>query len=432
MVEQQRNAEAQQVASRDVMIYEEMSPLKDLVIWGAPGCEAVLAQLLPEDVSLFWQSFDVVKARKEYSGMEGMFRAEGVNAIRMRDVVVNNPSQFQLRVDMPKSVEELRQRLFDKATLFYEKYRDQKGYTVADLDLAKAQISTVLDEEKKEEHLSDEQIIFINTLLSLSEDLPLANIFYARDQSNALGNRIILSNMRREIRQPEVAVFKRAYDILGYSTKLVDLPQGYFEGGDGYILGNKCLIGSGYRTSDEGIKGIFRGVGQHLNAQGIEVYNVANTREFTVPGQEMQAMHLDTFMMPLSESAVLAQDSTYEEEDHGKMVTKQSEVDSRVVQRATIKDGDVVFSDPVPLRRFLDENGIRIVGITRSEQLLYSTNFLHLGHKKIIVPLEDADHARVNGVMANEEGLDVKVAGIKELVGGYGAVHCMTAAIKRG
>lgn len=394
--------------SQSVMVYEEMRPLKHLFIWGEPGCEAVLGQLLPEEESLFWKSFDVVIARDEYRNMEKMFTDEGVDVTRIKDVVGANPAEFSL-TDLPKSINELKQRLFDKADSIFNKYH------LNDLDKAKKDIETILKEDMA--YFEDEQrVIVLNTLLSLSNDLPMANIFYARDQSNALGNKIVMSNMRREIRQPEVKVFKKTYDILGYSNQLVNLNTGYFEGGDGYIFGNMCLIGSGYRTDDNGIRQIYNGIGKDLESNGISLYNVANTRKLT-KGEEMDAMHLDTFMMPLNKSTVLA---------------CGEEVESRKVQLVTNEHGQLKFLDQGSLKDFLLKKEIKVINITKDEQKGYSTNFLHLGNKKVIVPLDDEDHKNVNNLIQVEGGLEIKVAGVKELVGGFGAVHCMTGAIKRG
>jgi len=48
-------------------------------------------------------------------------------------------------------------------------------------------------------------------VLAIEPEIPLANMFYARDQSNVLGETVIFGRMRWPIRRPEVPLYQRAY-----------------------------------------------------------------------------------------------------------------------------------------------------------------------------------------------------------------------------
>lgn len=391
-------------------VYEETAPLKEIVIWGEPGCETVLGQLLPEDVSLFWKSFDVPRARAEFRSMQQIIEVNGAKVIRMKDIIATHTEELPL-IDIPKSIDELAIKIKERGKLYY------KLYHVGDLKVLDW-VDGILAEDVAQ--YGKKNAIWLNWSLSLSNGLPLSNIMYARDQSNTLGDGIVMSRMRWPIRQPEVDLFRKGYEILGYGDKLINLDQGYFEGGDAYIFNNNCLIGAGVRTSREAISQIYEGTKTSFEQRGIKMFAVINpvleSHKPQSAGEEMAAMHLDTFMMPLCGDKILA---------------CCDEVDQREVFWVHGDNGKVEFTVVSNLRDFLNLIEVGKVDISKPEQVLYSTNFLHLGNSKVIVPLEDVEHERVNQEMRNC-GLDVIPANIRELVGGYGAVHCMTAAIKRG
>lgn len=399
-----------------VNVYCETDKLHDLVIWGEPGCETILGQLLPEKVSLFWKEFDVLEGRREFSSMQQMFENRGINVIRMKDVIANNP---ETNPDLPSTIEELSSLIKNRGKDFCKLYTNNPQYPTYKGNLKVLNwVDQVLTEDVRQ--YGEKNAIALNWKLCLSEGLPISNIMYARDQSNALGEKIVMSRMRWPIRQPEVPLFRKGYELLGYKDKLLNLSDGYVEGGDAYIFDNTCLIGAGVRTSRKAIGEIYQGLKDDFKSRNIEMFAVVNQELIDSnpesAGDEMDAMHLDTFMMPIDSNSVLL---------------CEDEMKKRHVERVYSKNGVVEFKKVNNLETFLSSRGIRIVDINSDEQKLYSTNFLHIGNKEIIVPLEDEQHNNVNQKL-RKNGLRVQAANIKALVGGYGAVHCMTAAIKRG
>lgn len=395
-----------QIENQDgqVCVFNELSPLKDLVIWGEPGCETILGQLLPDEISLFFESFDVLEGRSEFRNMQRLFEENGINVIRMKDVIAENPDQS---LNPPKTIHELSEIIKRRGKDFFEYYKNG--------DLKKLDcVDAILKEDVLK--YGEEKAIALNWTLCISNDLPMANIMYARDQSNALADKIFMSRMKRDIRQPEVELFRKGYQLLGYEDKLVDVDDGNFEGGDAFVFGNNCLIGCDVRSNQDGIARIYEGIKSSLESKGMKLFSIRYDGAERKPGEEMDAMHLDTYMMPLNEDKVLA---------------CGEEVDKRKVEMASINNGEVKFTDIGSLRDFLNLIEVEVVNISKEEQINYSTNFLHLGNNTVVVPLEDEEHKNVNTIMRGL-GLKVIVANIKELTGGYGAVHCMTAAIKRG
>ena len=53
-------------------IFNETDPLKEVMVWGEPGCEALLAQLLPKSKSLFFSYYEVPEARAEFNRMQSL------------------------------------------------------------------------------------------------------------------------------------------------------------------------------------------------------------------------------------------------------------------------------------------------------------------------------------------------------------------------
>ena len=89
---------------------------------------------------------------------------------------------------------------------------------------------------------------------------PLHNLFFMRDTSFAIGNRIFISNMAKEIRKPETLLVKGIFpqcihpdsEIVDFS--ITDEPNQSIEGGDVIVVDNQILvIGLTERTSSKAI-----------------------------------------------------------------------------------------------------------------------------------------------------------------------------------
>ena len=135
---------------------------------------------------------------------------------------------------------------------------------------------------------------------------------------------------------------------------------------------------------------------------------------YAVPTDEhMHIMHLDMFWIPLSDNLVMA----YGEE-----------MDHREVIRLS-RNGDQLITEELgSLRVFHAQKGIEVIEVTKEEQENFATNLLNLGNGTLIVSL--SKNKRVITEL-EKRGFRVLNAEITKLVGGYGAVHCLTAPIKR-
>jgi arginine deiminase len=236
-------------------VYSEIAPLKEVLVWGEPGCEALLGQLLLKSKSLFFSDYEVAKAREEFRGLQSLMERQGVTVIRAKDATARLHESHPFP-SSPSSIKELKYLLFQRANEYYETYKQLKSEQLAGEKIeisfeeihiqVKKDIEQILKEDL--ETFGETARMRINPVLCHVKKLPLANIFYGRDQSQTLGNKINLSELKWDIRKPEVGVYQEALIELGYEKSLVEISSGVLEGGDLAILEDTCYIGVGART----------------------------------------------------------------------------------------------------------------------------------------------------------------------------------------
>jgi len=399
--------------SAEVGVWSEIAPLRKLIIWGEPGCETALGQLLPQNESLFLENFDVAIGRGEYIRMKQMFLDQGVELVVVKDAYAKVVER-QHFPSAPKSLQELERKMIERAIELYEKHH------IGNLEKIIDWIPGFLAADM--ESYGEDSAIKLNWILSLAGEKPMSNLFYARDQSNVIGDRIVMSKMRYPIRVPEVELYRQAYEQLGLGSLTFMTSQGTIEGGDTMIWGDTCYIGVAVRTSREAVEEIYRGIGKRLEEKGIKMAIVENQELVELnkklgdnpTDDDMNSMHLDTFWTPLGPDTALA---------------CMEEVSMRSIAFVSKKDGRMVFEEAENFAQYMERRGFKVINVTRQEQHDYSTNLLHLGNGTVIVPLEKNERV-INEL--RKIGLNVLTPDIKELVGGYGAVHCMTASLVRG
>ena len=410
------------------MILDETHPLEEVMVWGEPGIEALLGQLLPQSRSLFRSYYEVPKARSEFVSMSALIQSEGIKVIRAKDAIAELLQAREIP-ELPASIHDLKLALHYKADSTFEQYRHAKqndltkdGLTgISPIDVyneVKRDINIVLEEDIA--HYGEQGALRLNYLLSLSKPWPMANIFYGRDQSQALTNRIILSSLRWNIRKPEVRIFKDALHHMGYGSALANIHEGTIEGGDVAMFKGCCFIGVGARTSMNAVKEVCRQIGKSLKEHRIELIAVVNRQHeeesnfFISPTSEhMQVMHLDMFWIPLTQDLAMAY---------------TTELDNREAVRVWQEKGRILTERLGTFREFLKIIAVEIFEVDEAEQKNFATNLLNLGNKKVIAAL--SSNPRVNAEL-EKRGFTIKYAELTKLVDGYGAVHCLTAPVKR-
>lgn len=388
-------------------VFEETEVLKKVLMWGAPGTETVLGQLLPVEVSCFQRLFNLPKARVEFEKVEATLRAQGVEVIIVKDLLAKMIASLGLR---PKgNFDDLRKKIERRARFYGKKYNkkiSKSGENPLDwLDL-------VLEADVKK--YGKATATLMNEIVSLRDELPLSNLLYARDQSNLLGKTQIWSAMQHQIRQPEVHLFKAVLNYAGlFDSEGVEQVQvhgrGKFEGGDGIANNGIFYVGAGGRTNKEGV---LQASGSIISKGGqvLVVYDEERDRGRS----EMDAMHLDTFWMPVGKNVAVACEAEVKRRKILEVVGNPL-VGLRLESRGWFMD-------------HLEKRRMEMIPLTKDEQLAYAPNLLNLGRKRVILSLAEGNH--LTGEL-QKRGFEVFNADLKEITKGYGGLHCSTAAIKR-
>jgi arginine deiminase len=421
--------------SIELGVYEETAEAKMLMMWGKPGAETVLGQLLPSSVGCFEKSFDVPKAREELTNARQLIEKKGVNVFVVKDEWARMIDDTGAKTD--KSMDELKSEIIERGIYLYEKYADQREKEneeerQASLSEGRDQeepaglevldwLDQLLDADVKE--YGENAAVIMNERLSLigymdeekDEHLPLSNIFFARDQSNLIGKTWIWSSMKHDIRKAEVPIYK---DVVRHSglldnqvvTEVEVEGVGFFEGGDGIVNSGCAYIGIGGRTNLEGVKQAARSILQ----DGLRLIVVRDKDRAKDNKNEMDAMHLDTFWMPTEENEA---------------VGCMDEIKERKAFEAYMDKGDQVkfkllgsFADHLAARE------MNMIPLTKEEQEKYAPNFLNIRRKEIILSLADGNNLTDE---LTKRGKTVENADLQEVTKGYGGLHCATATIAR-
>lgn len=395
-------------------IFEETARLKTALMWGQPGPEAIIAQILPKGISCFLEHFSVVEARKEFNAAVEMVRKEGVEVILVKDLYARMIDARKLEPSY--NLEELKKELVQKALKFLREY--PAGYS-GELEL----IGDILEEDC--EKYGERACLVINERLSLQNRLPMANVFYARDQSNVASQAWIWSSMKHEIRQPEVSLYKEILTHAGIVTQtnfkhIIEVAgDGRFEGGDGIANGGFYYVGIGGRTNWEGIKQI----APATLSQGLRLVVFRDGPRDRGKESEMQAMHLDTIWMPSEVNSIVSCDSQ----------TKR-----RTAFEVVMKNGKVEAIGLGRMDKFMEQQKMEVISLSEEEQKAFAPNFLNLGNGTIVLSIIDESSVdKTKGEKTIEEKLKAKGkrvlnANLQAITKGYGGLHCLTASIKRG
>ena len=97
-------------------VFEETAPLKKVLMWGQPGPETVIAQILPEKISCFYEDFSVASAREEFCQAVQMIEEGGVEVIQVKDLFAQMVDAK--KIEPGRSFEQLKDLLLKKHCCF--------------------------------------------------------------------------------------------------------------------------------------------------------------------------------------------------------------------------------------------------------------------------------------------------------------------------
>ncbi|MGC8537765.1 MAG: arginine deiminase family protein [Candidatus Micrarchaeia archaeon] len=411
-----------------------------------PGMEMFFGLLNPK-ASLYERPFSRYKARREHDSLvEALKEKFKVNARRLDSEILSAAdAHTKIRAELQSiainsikwSGSKEQVKLAKSYIASHAQYYDSNHFL--DILIMRPTLNAKLDAVRnpKSNHIKVE---------------PLSNLYFMRDQQMASRNGIFISSMSAQQRAKETDITSLLWKAIKAPIIGVAKHPATIEGGDFMPMGDFALLGCGSRTNGLGVK-------QFLAADPgyDEIAVVHRPRHPLLPpasAEPMIDMHLDTYFN-VAGSSIAVGPST---------LLKSASVDIyyKLHKGAYSKEGT-----SQDLYNYLKGKGFNIIDISLAEQMSYATNFLCVSDSKILaadasrnMPLvlrdlkgkADVDmntygnlfkemkreYSKMDprGIFPNKAierqfGIDFEVINVENLTGGYGGVHCMTAAISR-
>ncbi len=413
-----------------------------------PGMEMFFGLLEPY-ASLYERAFSQNGAIREHERLEHVLQHEfQVNVIRLRERIIETAERNT----------EVHDKLVDAA------------YNTIDVTGTKSDVKLAREELSKNKGILDPSH-FLNVLLlnpqielesqkgarvihlNITERQPLSNLYFMRDQQAVTDKGVFLSRMSKPQRRREPVVTRILWDVLGTDVVHTVTAPGTFEGGDFIPLKDFALVGVGDRTNKSGIKQLLK---HGVDFDEIGVVHQPNHPLVPINAVDpMIDMHLDTYFNIASSGVAVGL----------KPLLKQANVDVYTRTGPGAYEKDKKSTD---LLSYITGWGFDVIGITTLEQLSYASNFLTIKDgtilaveverdiKDVLFNLQTkakAEPERYSALLEQaqkdfqflkdeseffphkreiyQHGIDAYPMVLKNLTGGYGAAHCMTAALER-
>ena len=289
--------------------------------------------------------------------------------------------------------------------------------------------------------------------LGVTENDPLANLYFMRDQQAVTDKGIFLSRMSKPQRAGEPQLTKFVWEALGEHIVHEVAAPGTFEGGDFIPMKDFALLGLGDRTNQAGVN--------QMLSFGLDFDEVAVVHQPShplIPGDEidpMVDMHVDTYFNVAGSSVVVGSE----------LLLKRAKVEIYYQEgQSTYKKA----GEETTLHDYMRKKGFNIINLTTLEQLCYASNFLCIKDgqilaieverevKSVLKNLEskaaenphrytklleqakkDYNDLRTSGGIfphkkeIYQHNIDAFAMVMTNLTGGYGGAHCMTAVLER-
>lgn len=428
-------------------ITAEWEPLRKAVVH-KPGIEMFFG-LLDPSASLYERAFDQTRATKEHEHLSSALRDQfGVKVIGLMETIANY-------AERDRKAKEL---LVETALSQVSFAGDRK-----DAELAKKELMHNLD--------SYDPYYFMNIMLlmpkmvlrkgkgasaihiSVTERDPLASLCFLRDQQAVTDKGVFLSRMSKPQRRHEPAFTKFLWKLMGLKIAHETSAPGTLEGGDFIPMKEFALLGVGDRTNNSGAAQMLR--------HGLSFDEVGMVHQPThplIPSSEpdpMVDMHLDTYFNVAGSEVVIGSE----------LLLRRATVDVYVKEGASYSKEKKTTN----LLDYIKGKGFSVINLSTLEQLSYASNFLCIRDHKILAVKSNLilksvidnlsfkaklDRKRYGALLSQakkdyqkflvsgqlfphkremrENSIDFYAVDLKNITGGYGGAHCMTAAIERG
>jgi len=430
----------------DSTVRAEWDTLKEAVIH-RPGIEMFFGLMAPFSF-LYERAFSMDEAVYEHTELEHALSSSGVRVHRLKRLAINiakeNPALLERAMEYAVGIVKFSGPSEDASRArreFKRNLSDLDAETIFNILLLRPSVAL---EEKKGVRV---------VLPRVTLDVPLANLYFMRDQQAVSDRGVIVGRMSKPQRRMEPLITGAILEMAGAKVALRVKQPGTFEGGDFMPAGEFAMLGLGDRTNRSGVNQILaRGVGFD------EVAVVHQAAHPLIPGDQpdpMINMHLDTYLNIAGRGIAVGCVPL--------LKRAKVEVYKRSRQGAFRRtSGNPNVAD------YLASHGFTIVPITTLEQMCYASNFLCLSDRKVMAvevenvvdkvmknletqaklaphryaelfqeakkeraQLKDSGQFFPHKREFNDLGVEATALPLQEITGGYGGAHCMTCVLSR-
>lgn len=242
---------------------------------------------------------------------------------------------------------------------------------------------------------------------------PIMNTFYMRDQMISTRNGVVIGRMNSVQRDTEILLVEFCLEKIGLSPiGRIEDDDAYLEGGDFLPFGRNAFIGCGMRTTQSAINQLMDN-----DWIGCDTLVVVKDRLW-----EQEQMHLDTYFNIIDYDLVTLSESRYFASPGS---ARYLAADIYVREDNTYRK---VAEETSFVRYIEDELKVKVIPISRDDELTYACNYLTVAPRKIMAVAGQSGWL-VETFAANE--VEVTWVKLDNLIKGYGAAHCMTQVLGR-
>ena len=377
------------------------------ILMYTPGIELFDGVIHP-DAGLYEKYFDIDKAADEHRNYIAMLEKDGCTVRTVTNTLLSMPHDRLIALAGPSLT-------YDVSNLEMSERGAQALYkrevlaSMSNSDLVRIIINRPTVILKKSGINTGFEAQYVHN--------PLMNMYFLRDQSITTPKGHIMCRMNSSQRAPEVDIIEACYEQLGepavYRVKGED---SYLEGGDYIPFGTISLIGQGLRTSQKAIDELLEN-----NCFGHDTVVVVRER-----WKDQYQMHLDTYFNVIDKDLCTMCFNRYDAKDISDInyltmdmyVRSPGQTAYRLDERCSGKG----------FREFLESRGVKIIRVSKEDADHYANNFLTIDARHI---MSVAGQSKALESEYAKNGVRVEWVPLDNLIGGYGAAHCMTQVLNR-
>lgn len=376
------------------------------ILMHTPGME-LFDGIIHPSAGLFDRYFDEDTAGREHRHYIELLREKGIKVMTVREILDAMPMEELRRLaarELHYDLSHLHATIFDN--IASKHYENKNMQEMSRKDLIRCIFLRPIVELYPTEENTGLEARYVHR--------PLMNLYFTRDQSITTPKGHIICKMNSLQRDDETKVIEACYRYLGQEPILSIKGKGRLEGGDYFPAGDLSFIGCGMRTNEEAIWQIM-----DADAFGHDTVVVVKDHKHW----QMQ-MHLDTYFNIVDDHlCTMVASRLFAKCGDQEFVTCDIYSRAHGEKDYHLVDKDLSFVD------FLKSHDIEIIPIYEEDEMHYANNFLTIAPREIMAVGGQSDHLAED---FRKAGVHVTWVPLENLIGGYGAAHCMTQVLERG